>query len=209
MWRLIYSPKRKVCNYPTHWKWTCSHWKLWLSAYRSWIQIVTDKVVLSLKTLICSIFPPISDRFNIASCKLFFIQKIKWGTLLFTQVFVRKIIYIYWGLSLPFNPPVFPVCYLILHLDSASMLCFLILETICRKIRLIERNAKCCHGKKLTCKGTLRQVFICLRSPPLLGFCLGWKDNFVGSESGQIHSVKLLQNMVSNTTQQPLTPSHQ
>jgi hypothetical protein len=32
-----------------------------------------------------------------------------------------------------------------------------------RKIRLIEGNAKCRHLKKLTCKGTLRQVFICLR----------------------------------------------
>jgi hypothetical protein len=31
------------------------------------------------------------------------------------------------------------------------------------KIRLIEGNAKCCHLKKLTYKGTLRQVFICLR----------------------------------------------
>jgi hypothetical protein len=31
-----------------------------------------------------------------------------------------------------------------------------------RKIRLVEGNAKCCHLKKLT-KGTLRQVFICLR----------------------------------------------
>ncbi len=29
-----------------------------------------------------------------------------------------------------------------------------------RKIRLIEVNAKCRHLKKLTCKGTLRQVFI-------------------------------------------------
>ncbi len=29
-----------------------------------------------------------------------------------------------------------------------------------RKIRLIEGNAKCRHLKKLTCKGTLRQVFI-------------------------------------------------
>ncbi len=42
-----------------------------------------------------------------------------------------------------------------------------------RKIRLIEGNAKCCHLKRLTCKGTLRQVFICLRPktpypPPLL-----------------------------------------
>ncbi len=40
-----------------------------------------------------------------------------------------------------------------------------------RKIRLIETNAKCRHLKKLTCKGTLRHVFICLRpktpnSPP-------------------------------------------
>jgi hypothetical protein len=55
----------------------------------------------------------------------------------------------------------------------------------------------------MTSKGTLRQVFICLRPPPLLGFCLKWCSNFVGSESGQIQSVKLLQNMVSNTTQYP------
>jgi hypothetical protein len=33
----------------------------------------------------------------------------------------------------------------------------------CRKIRLIEGNEKCRHLKKLTCKGALRQVFICLR----------------------------------------------
>ncbi len=33
-----------------------------------------------------------------------------------------------------------------------------------RKIRLIEGNAKCRHLKKLTCKGTLRQlIIICLR----------------------------------------------
>ncbi len=32
-----------------------------------------------------------------------------------------------------------------------------------RKSKLIEGNAKCRHPKKLTCKGTLRQVFICLR----------------------------------------------
>jgi hypothetical protein len=39
-----------------------------------------------------------------------------------------------------------------------------------RKIRLIEDNAKCHHLKKLSYKGTLRQVFLCLRprtqSPP-------------------------------------------
>ncbi len=58
-------------------------------------------------------------------------------------------------------------------------------------------------SKKLTCRGTLRQVFICLRPPPHLGFCLGWCSSFVGSKSGQIQSVKRLQNMVSNKTQHP------
>ncbi len=75
-----------------------------------------------------------------------------------------------------------------------------------RQIRLIESNAKCCYLKKFTCKGTLRQVFICLRPPPLLDFCLGWCCNFVGSESGQKQSVKLLQNMLSNTTQHTPIP---
>jgi hypothetical protein len=37
-------------------------------------------------------------------------------------------------------------------------------------------------------------------------FCSGWCSNFVGSESGQKQSVKLLQNMVYNTTQHP--PPH-
>ncbi len=79
-----------------------------------------------------------------------------------------------------------------------------------RKIKLVEGNAKCLHPiklKKLTCKGTLRQLFICLRPPPLLGYCLGWSINFVGSESGQIQSVKLLKNMVSNRTQHPPPPT--
>ncbi len=35
-----------------------------------------------------------------------------------------------------------------------------------RKIRLIEGNAKCRHLKKLTYKGTLRQVFICWGPEP-------------------------------------------
>ncbi len=45
-------------------------------------------------------------------------------------------------------------------------------------------------------------MFICLRPPPLLvlGFCLEWSSNFIGSESGQTQSVRLLQNMVSNRT---------
>jgi hypothetical protein len=38
-------------------------------------------------------------------------------------------------------------------------------------------------------------------------FCLGWCSNFVDSESGQKQSVKLLQNMVYNTTQHPPQPS--
>jgi hypothetical protein len=33
-------------------------------------------------------------------------------------------------------------------------------------------------------------VFICLRQPPLLGFCVGLSSNFVGFESGQIQNVK-------------------
>ncbi len=58
-------------------------------------------------------------------------------------------------------------------------------------------------SKNLTCKETLWQVFICLRPPSLL-VCLVWCSNFVGSESSQIQSVKLLQNIVSNSTQHPL-----
>jgi hypothetical protein len=69
-------------------------------------------------------------------------------------------------------------------------------------VTYIDIKAKCRH-KKLARKGTLRQVLICLRPPPLLGFCLGWFSNFLGSESGQILSVKLLQNMVSNRTPYP------
>jgi hypothetical protein len=38
-------------------------------------------------------------------------------------------------------------------------------------------------------------------------FCSGWCSNFVGSESGQKQSVKLLKNMVYNTTQHsPISP---
>jgi hypothetical protein len=35
----------------------------------------------------------------------------------------------------------------------------------CRKIRLIESNAKCNYPKKLTCKRTLRQVFLSVWCP--------------------------------------------
>ncbi len=42
----------------------------------------------------------------------------------------------------------------------------------------------------------------------LLVICLGWCSNFVGSESGQKQSVKLLQNMVYSTIQHPPPLSH-
>ncbi len=58
-------------------------------------------------------------------------------------------------------------------------------------INYIDTKAKC-HLTKFTYKVTLRQVFICLRRPPLLDFCLGWCNSFVGSESCQLQSVKLL-----------------
>jgi hypothetical protein len=64
----------------------------------------------------------------------------------------------------------------------------------------MDTKAKCRHIKTLTCKETLRQVIICLRPSPLLGFSLGCCSNFVGSKSGQIQSVKLLQNIFSNRT---------
>ncbi len=40
----------------------------------------------------------------------------------------------------------------------------------------------------------------------LLVICLGWCSNFVGSESGQKQSVKLLQNMGYSTIQHPPRP---
>jgi hypothetical protein len=80
------------------------------------------------------------------------------------------------------------------------------------RLRLIETHAKCRYLKKFTCKGALRQVFIYLRPPPLLGFCLGWSSNFVGSESGKMQNVELLQDIVSQhsscSTPPPPPPSH-
>ncbi len=77
------------------------------------------------------------------------------------------------------------------------------------KIRLIENNAKCRYLKKLTSKGTLRQVFY-LSEAPSPPFLFRVVSNFIGSESGQKQSVKLLQNMVSNTAQHlhPLPATH-
>jgi hypothetical protein len=42
-------------------------------------------------------------------------------------------------------------------------------------INYVDTKAKCCILNKFS-EGTLRQVFICLRPPPLLGFCLLWSS---------------------------------
>ncbi len=68
-------------------------------------------------------------------------------------------------------------------------------------INYIDTKAICRHLKILTCIGTLRQalsIWDALASHVLCGVV----RHFVGSESGQIQCVKLLQNMVST----PLTP---
>jgi len=64
-------------------------------------------------------------------------------------------------------------------------------------INYVDTKVKCRNLKKLASSPTL---FICLSPHPLLGYCLGWSTNFVGSESGQIQSVKLQQNTVWSST---------
>jgi hypothetical protein len=65
-------------------------------------------------------------------------------------------------------------------------------------------------SKKFNCKGTLWQVFFCLRPPPLIGFLFGEVRQCCRFwiESGHIQSVKLLHNMASNTIQHPPPPIH-
>ncbi len=76
-----------------------------------------------------------------------------------------------------------------------------------RKIRLIESHEKCRHLKKLPAKGLCCRCLSVWGPAPLLGFCLGWSSNFVGFDSGQIQSAKLLKNMVSGLNT-PTPPSH-
>ncbi len=98
-------------------------------------------------------------------------------------------------------------------LNFLSKLRFLFLETFRRtkrrEIRLIESNAKCRYLKKITCKGTLRQVFIRLRPPPLLGFVLNGKVILQVLNLVRNRAVNSLQNMVSTQlkTRNP-SPSH-
>jgi hypothetical protein len=70
--------------------------------------------------------------------------------------------------------------------------------------RFIECSAKCRHLNKAAWKESLRQIFICSRSPPLLGFCLGVVQQFsrfcIWSDT-QFLTVYALQN---NETHTPL-----
>jgi hypothetical protein len=73
-------------------------------------------------------------------------------------------------------------------------------------INYVDTRAKFRHLKKFTSKGTFAAGVYLSEAPFPPRFCLGWSSNFVGSESGQIQSVKLLQNMVSNRTQHTPPP---
>jgi hypothetical protein len=97
---------------------------------------------------------------------------------------------------------------------SARGLCCI----ISRKIHLADRRCKYStrdisrgtvardrfwHGRRNS-KDTNPQM-----SSLLVNVCFRWCSNFVGFESGQKQSVKLLQNMVYNTTQHPPPPPPQ
>ncbi len=53
-------------------------------------------------------------------------------------------------------------CTCTLYTPCLYIITIMIVPIGCRKIKLIEGSAKCHHLNKFTCKGTLRQVFICL-----------------------------------------------
>ncbi len=64
-----------------------------------------------------------------------------------------------------------------------------------RKIRLIENNAKCRYLKKLTCKGTLRQVFYLYESPTpyhnIYVYCILIHTGKGGGMGGELNSEKV------------------
>jgi hypothetical protein len=77
-----------------------------------------------------------------------------------------------------------------------------------RKIRLIEGYAK---FLRLKVKSDLQKDSAAAgylsEAPSASRFLFwGWVSNFAGSESGHIQSIKLLQNMVSNTQHPPTHP---
>jgi hypothetical protein len=59
---------------------------------------------------------------------------------------------------------------------------------------------------KVTWKGTLRQLIICMRPTPLLGFDLGWSSNFVGSEFG--HCILSISNATLPPPSSPLVAQY-
>ncbi len=65
-----------------------------------------------------------------------------------------------------------PAVQFVQHIETYAMQVFRVKGETRRKIRLIEGIAKCCHLDKLTYKGTLWQVFICLPEPPPLTHCI-------------------------------------
>ncbi len=86
-----------------------------------------------------------------------------------------------------------------------------------RKVRLIEGNAKCRQLKKLTCKRTLRQVFICLwprtqYTPPsyTLYTCIQYNySHGEGEEGGRVEPERRkyrLQSWVENNKMTESTP---
>jgi hypothetical protein len=74
-----------------------------------------------------------------------------------------------------------------------------------RKIRLLEEIAKCRHLKKLTCKGTLRQLFIYPRPrtpsppPPLHTVMYMGVGGDLNQREGEIEKSNSSQSWVENT----------
>jgi hypothetical protein len=62
-----------------------------------------------------------------------------------------------------------------------------------RKMRLIEKNAKCRYLKKLTCKGTLQQVFYLYESPPpcIYVYCIRYLFTQGGGGGGELTREKV------------------
>jgi hypothetical protein len=65
-----------------------------------------------------------------------------------------------------------------------------------RRIRLIEGNAKSLRPNSNLKKNFAAAVYLPYAPSPPRFFVFGWSSKFVGSESGQILSIEVLQNMV-------------
>ncbi len=88
-------------------------------------------------------------------------------------------------------------CYFVCESGSSSSV----------NVTAIDTKAKCCHLKKFTCKGTLRQVFICPKRPPLLmtpypplhtvTFCPYTRDIFAETRTDNIYCLKIFTKLVT------------